>query len=139
MTAMIRLALLAVILAACGGDSSDPAGGGSINGMIDDGTGAVPFTDDCEFFSTDNYVHVATTSDQTGVEVIWDPVIVDEPGAYTTSGIVPDITIAALVKGEITGAEGSVTFTVIDASHVVGSLELSGTRITGTASFDCTR
>jgi hypothetical protein len=139
MTAMIRLALLAVILAACGGDASDPAGGGSISGMIDDGTGAVPFTDDCEFFSTDNYVHVATTNDQTGVEVIWDPAIVDEPGMYTTSGIVPDITIAALVKGDIVSAQGTVTFTAIDATHAAGTLELTANRVTGTATFDCTR
>lgn len=107
--------------------------------MIDDGTGAVPFAGDCEFFSTDNYVHVAVTDDQTGVEVIWDPALVDEPGTYTTAGIAPDITIAALVKGELVGAEGTVTFTVLDTSHVVGSLELTANRVTGTASFDCTR
>ena len=106
--------------------------------MINDGTGAVPFDDDCEFFSTDNYLHVATTDDQTGVEVIWDPAIVDEPGTYTTSGIVPDITVAALVEGDILAAEGTVTFTVLESSHAVGTLQLSG-RITGNASFDCTR
>ena len=107
--------------------------------MIDDGTGAVPFEDDCDFFASENYLHVATTNDQTGVEVIWDPAIVDEPGMYTSSGIVPDVTIAALLGGEIRAAEGTVTFTVIGSSHVVGTLQLTGTRITGNASFDCTR
>ena len=137
MPAMIRLALLATILAACGGDSS--SAGGSISGSIDDGTGAKAFDDDCEFFSTDTYLHVATTNDQTGVEVIWDPAVVHQAGMYTTSGIVPDVTIAALVDGDILAAEGTVTFSVLDSGHAAGTLQLTGTRITGTASFDCTK
>ena len=98
----------------------------------------MPFDDDCEFFSSDNYLHVATMNDQTGVEVIWDPAIVDEPGMYTTSGIVPDITIAALLGGDIFATEGAVTFTVLESTHAVGTLALTG-RITGSGSFDCTR
>ncbi|HEY5934946.1 MAG TPA: hypothetical protein VIU61_09930 [Kofleriaceae bacterium] len=136
---MIRLVLLASIIAACGGDGGTPGTSGSISGMINDGTGAVTFEDDCEFFSTDNYLHVATTNDQTGVEVIWDPAIVDEPGMYTTSGIVPDITIAALLDGDILAAEGTVTFTVLESIRAVGTLQLTGSRLTGNASFDCAK
>ena len=135
---MVRLIAI-VLVAACGGDGNPPAGAGSVNGSIDDGAGPVAFESDCEFFDSGDSLHVASTGAQTGVEVIWDPTIVDQPGTYTTSGIVPDITIAALVAGTIRAAEGTVTFTVLDDARAVGSLELTVGRITGTAQFDCAR
>jgi len=138
---MLRLAFALPLIAACGGGDSDPPPGtsGTVKGMVNDGSGAIPFDDDCMFFDSGNYVHMASSDDQTGVEAIWDPMIVKQPGTYTTSGIVPDITIAALIAGEIHAAEGMVVFTTLETAHIVGTLELTSPKITGTATFDCTR
>ncbi|MEJ7602224.1 MAG: hypothetical protein WKG01_30280 [Kofleriaceae bacterium] len=136
---MSRLLAIALV-AACGGSGADPLAGGTVTGSFDDGTGPVTFDDDCEFSDSGGLLRVTSSGAQTGVEVTWDPSIVDQPATYTTSGIVPDLTISVRVAGTLRGAEGTVTFGVLDnAAHVAGSLELTAGRITGTAQFDCTR